>query len=409
MTEVETAPVAADDDLPSFPMPRACPMAPPAQYAQLRAGAPVTRVRLPTGRVTWLVTAHALARQLLADPRLSVHRAEPGFPALTPGQNALAVQTKGWLTWMDAPEHTVHRRLVVSEFTVRRVERMRERVQQIVDGCVQQLLAGPCPGDVVESVSLPVPSLVICELLGVPYAERDRFQARTAMALRLDSTPEQRVGALREVREFLAELVVVRESEPADDLLSRLVVRYREAGLYDREQVAGLATQLLIGGHETTANMISLGVLSLLTDEQARQRLVADPAAVPGAVEELLRFYSIADFVTGRVAREPIEVAGVRIGPGEGVLMPIAAANHDPAAFADPERLDVGRDTRGHLAFGYGAHQCLGQSLARLELQIAYTTILQRIPTLALAADPDQLPFKHDATIYGLHHLPVTW
>ncbi|MEY9854905.1 cytochrome P450, partial [Catenulispora sp. GAS73] len=167
MTDLETAPVA-EDELPSFPMPRGCPMAPPAKYAQLRQEAPVTRVRLPTGRVTWLVTAHALARQLLADNRLSVHRAEPGFPALTPGQNALAGQVKGWLTWMDAPEHAVHRRLVVSEFTVRRVEGLRGRVQEIVDGCVRGLLEGGRPGDLVGSVSLPVPSLVICELLGVP-------------------------------------------------------------------------------------------------------------------------------------------------------------------------------------------------------------------------------------------------
>lgn len=404
MTEADLAP-----EVPPLPMGRSCPVAPPDGYASLRAERPITPVRLPTGRITWLVTSHEYARQLLADPRLAKNRTAPGFPAIGAGAEKAAQQIRGFLASMDPPEHAVNRRLVMADFTVRRVQAMRPQIERIVQECLRNLLETERPADLVAELALPVPSLVICELLGVPYESREVFQQRTATALSLGSTPEQSAGALREVRALLADLVSAKQAAPDQDLLSRLIIRYQQAGLYDHEHLTGLATQLLIGGHETTANMISLGVLSLLTDPLQRAQLAADPDLMPSAVEELLRFYSIADYVTGRVALQQVDIGGIRIAAGEGVFIPIAAANHDPQIFPDPTQLNLQRDTRSHLAFGYGAHQCPGQGLARLELQIVFSALLSQVPTLALAAPVDDLLFKHDATIYGLYRLPVTW
>ncbi|WP_406311930.1 cytochrome P450 [Streptosporangium sp. NBC_01639] len=402
MTEITT-------DLPGFPMPRTCPPAPPPEYAQLRADGPVSEVVLPDGRATWVITGYHLVREFLTDPRASKDSSHPGYPSPAPGfREATRGLAKGFV-FQDPPEHTRHRRMVAGEFAVKPVKRMRANIQRIVDERIEALLVGDRPVDLVRALSLPVPSLVICELLGVPYSDRDFFHTRTAVAVSRSTAPQERVSVLTELREYLAELVEAKEGEPGDDLISRLIAKYRQAGEYDRERIVVTATMLLVAGHETTANMISLGTVALLENPDRLAELQADPAVVPRAVEELLRYFSIADVGTARVATADIELGDVVIREGDGVIALGAAANHDPAVFERPGDLDFHRGGGPHLAFGYGIHQCLGQNLARLELEIVFSTLFSRIPGLRLVTAASELPYKDEANIYGVHEVPVTW
>jgi hypothetical protein len=288
---------------------------------------------------------------------------------------------------------------------------MRPRVQEIVDEQLDRMLAGPNPADLVAGLALPVPSLVICELLGVPYADHDFFQETSTAILHQEITPEQRSAAAAALFDYLDTLIEARLTNPADDMLSGLAGRIR-AGELTRQEATEIGVVMLLAGHETTANMISLGTLALLEhpDQLALLRANLDnPTLVASAVEELLRYLTIVHGGRRRAALEDITVAGQTIRAGDGMILVNETGNRDPAVFPDPDRLDLERDARGHLAFGFGVHQCVGQPLARLELQIVYRTLLRRAPNLELAVDPDRVPFKHDGIIYGLHELPVRW
>jgi cytochrome P450 len=287
---------------------------------------------------------------------------------------------------------------------------MRPAVQKIVDDQVDALLAGPKPVDLVEAFALPVPSLVICELLGVPYADHDFFQENSKVIIRRDAKPEERAAGHQALVGYLDRLMGEKLERPADDLLSGLATRVG-AGELTRLEAAQMGVLLLIAGHETTANMIALGTLALLEhpDQLALLRETDDPALVASAVEELLRYLNITHNGRRRLALEDIEVAGQVIRAGEGLIMANDIANRDPEVFPDGDRLDLNRDARRHIAFGFGVHQCLGQPLARLELQVVYSTLYRRIPTLEPATDVERIPFKHDGSVYGVYELPVTW
>ncbi|NJP93144.1 cytochrome P450 [Nonomuraea sp. FMUSA5-5] len=388
-------------------MPRSCPFGPPPQYAELGQEAPISRVTLQDGKQAWLITGHALARRFLSSDKISSNRANPGFPQLIPG--VASVPLKGTIVAMDPPEHSRHRRMITNEFTVKRVKQMRPEIQRITDRAIDEMLAGPRPADLVEALSLPVPSLVICELLGVPYADRGQFQGRTKIILSRNATSEQRRDTALWLRQYINGLVVAKETEPGEDLLSRLIGKYRDIDAYDRETLTGIGLLLLVGGHETTANMISLSVASLLDDPELPAGLRERPEQTPQLVEELLRFHSIVDNATSRVVVEDFELDGVTFRAGDGVIVAAAAANHDPDVFTRPDQIDTDRGARHHLAFGFGIHQCLGQNLARLELEVVLNTLFARIPNLALADPLERLPFKNDALVYGIHRLPVTW
>jgi cytochrome P450 len=213
------------------------------------------------------------------------------------------------------------------------------------------------------------------------------------------------------LRDYLRTLVERKNGDPSDDLLSRLIVEQLRTGQMDIEDIVSMGLLLLIAGHETTANMIALGTVALLEnpDQLAELRDTDDPKLVANAVEELLRYLTIVHNGRRRVALEDIEIGGEVIRAGEGVVIATEVANRDEAAFPDPDTLDIHRAARHHVAFGYGVHQCLGQPLARVELQVVYSTLYRRIPSLALAVPVDELPFKHDMAIYGVHALPVTW
>ena len=406
----DTLSAGEETGLPSFPMRRSCPFHPPKKYAELREEEPVSRVLLPTGRTAWLVTRYDLARQLLADPRVSVNRADPGYPALVPGLKGFGAQVKGFLTWMDPPEHTEHRRMLVNEFTANKLASMRPAIQAIVDQSIDDMLASGSEADLVQALALPVPSQVICELLGVGYDDRELFQRRSSVLDSRTSTPEDKIGAFRDLRVFIGALVQSKDEKPADDLLSRLVQKYRAAGTYEHDLISGLAMLLLTSGFETTANMISLGALALLRNPEQRERLVADPALAPKVTDELLRFFSIAEVSTSRVVTHDIELGDVVLRAGDGVIVANSAANRDPAVFEAPDEFQVDRESaRHHMAFGYGVHQCLGQNLARLELSVLYSTLFTRVPSLRLAVPFEDLQFKYDTNFYGVHEVPVAW
>jgi cytochrome P450 len=389
-------------------MPRTCPFSPPAQYKELREQAPVCRVTLPGGDTAWALTRHEDIRAMLGDPRFSSDRGHPRFPLLI-GARPARNDFKFSLIAMDPPEHGPARRAVVGEFTVKRLEALRPRIEQIVREHVDAMLAGHRPADLVQAISLPVPSLVICELLGVRYADHAFFQSRSSTLLRRTIPTEDRLRARDELRSYLDELVRQKEKSPTDDLLGRQISRQRGTGAYDHDGLVSLAVLLLIAGHETTANMISLGTVTMLEHPKTLAAIREDPSKTPGAVEELLRYFTIAELAVSRVTTADVEIGGVLIPAGEGVVALAHAANRDPDAFPQPDELDIGRTARHHLSFGFGAHQCLGQNLARTELLAVFNTLFQRVPTLRLAAPVEDLSFKDDATVYGIYELPVTW
>jgi cytochrome P450 len=393
-------------EIPEYPMARAreCPFDPPQELRELQRETPMARVRLWDGSTPWLVTRYADQRAVLADRRVSADMTHADYPRSAPGRASLS------FIGMDDPEHARLRRTVGAAFTVKKVEAMRPMVQRIVDDAVEELLAGPKPVDLVEAFALPVPSLVICELLDVPYDDHDFFQRNSKTMINRNATPEQRAEASGRLAEYLGGLVVAKMDAPGDDLISRLAEKIKTGDLTVR-QATEMGVLLLIAGHETTANMIALSTLLLLRhpDQLALLRESADPAVASRAVEELLRYLNITHNGRRRFATEDMEVAGCPVRAGEGLVLPNDLGNRDADAFPDPDRLDITRDARHHVAFGFGVHQCLGQPLARLELEIVYRTLYPRLPGLALAADLAEIPFKHDGFVYGVHELPVTW
>jgi cytochrome P450 len=392
-------------------MPRAagCPFDPPPGLRALQAEGPLTRVRLWDGSTPWLVTGYAEQRALLADARISADGRHPHFPHVGVAQREMRRREPSFIG-MDDPEHARLRRMVTAAFTIKRVEALRPRIQRIVDDLIDDLLAGPSPVDLVTAFALPVPSMVICELLGVPYADHDFFQANSRILINMGSAPEQVRAARQRLVDYLDGLLGERVADPGDDLLSGLARRV-DTGELSRHDAALMGVLLLVAGHETTANMIALGTLALLQhpDQLAALRATSDPQLIAGAVEELLRYLTIVHTGRRRVALQDVEIDGRTIRAGEGVILANDTGNRDEAMFADPDRLDVHRDARGHVAFGFGVHACLGQPLARVELQVVYGTLYRRIPTLRLAVELDRIAYKHDGAVYGVYGLPVTW
>ncbi|QKV96730.1 cytochrome P450 [Streptomyces sp. NA02950] len=396
---------------PAYPIDRSprCPFSPPAGLRELQSTAPLRKVQLWDGSGAWLVTRYEELRALAQDPRISSDILRPGYPHVGVGSLERARRQTLFIS-MDDPAHARLRRLVTAPFAVKRIQAMRPEIQRLVDELIDTMLAGPCPANLVREFALPLPSLVICRLLGVPYADHAFFQRNSAALLNRNSA-DQATEAQRVLMDYLDQLVGEKLARPADDLLSALATGQVAAGLLERRELTAIAILLLVAGHETTANMISLGTLALLRhpDQLDALRATDDPARVAAAVEELLRHLTIVQSGLRRVALEDIEIGDRVIRAGEAVILAIDAANHDAAVFSEPDRLDLGRDARHHVAFGYGVHQCLGQQLARVELQVVYSTLYRRVPTLRLAADPTELPYKHDSIVYGVHELPVAW
>ncbi|MFB7334473.1 cytochrome P450 [Streptomyces adustus] len=399
MTEV-SQPVA-------FPQDRSCPYHPPTAYDPLRTDRPLSRVTLYDGRQAWIVTGHGLARTLLADPRLSTDRTRPGFP-ITNARFAAIRERRTALLGVDDPEHHTQRRLLVPSFTVKRAAALRPDIQRIVDERLDAMIAQGPPADLVSAFALPVPSMVICSLLGVPYADHEFFEEQSRRLLRGPEVADV-LDARARMEGYLGDLIDRKRKEPpGSGVLDDLIHRRAGDGEIDRDELISLGVILLVAGHETTANMISLGTFTLLRHPDRLAELRADPALLPAAVEELMRMLSIADGLL-RQAVEDIEVDGATIRAGEGVLFSTSVINRDESTYPEPDTLDFARSARHHIAFGFGIHQCLGQNLARAEMEIALHTLFQRLPGLRLAAPAEDIPFKPGDTIQGMLELPVTW
>jgi len=373
-------------------------------HARLRAQRPVTPVIMPGGAPVWLITGYAEARAALADPRLSKH-----VPGWHPEPDSIFASLDLHMLNSDPPDHERLRKLVNKAFTARRVERLRPRITAIAAGLLDDMSAqrDRPEVDLLASFAFPLPITVICELLGVPAADRDDFRTWSATIVSDTSAPEVFQAHATAMTGYFRALLAARRREPADDLLSALIAAQDdEDSLSERELIAMLFL-LLVAGHETTVNLIASGMLALLTHPAELARLRADPSLLPGAVEELLRFVNPLNHATDRFTLEPVEIGGVTIPAREWVLCVTSSANHDPSRFDSPDVLDVGRDAAGHLAFGHGIHYCLGAPLARLEGEVAFGALLSRFPGMSLAVPASSLRWRHSSLIHGLESLPV--
>ncbi|GAA2785694.1 cytochrome P450 [Crossiella cryophila] len=391
-----------------LPTARDTPLDPPEVISRLRAQAPIARFTYPDGHEGWIVTGHAQARAILADSRFSsrleyVHAPVAGDRAANFDPSQVP---PGMFNKMDAPEHTRFRKQLAGQFTARRMNQLTERVTEIAEEHAKAMLAQGPPADLVSGYALPIPSLVICELLGIPYGDRESFQADISKLMDMENGHEEAMAAVGRTWGYVAGLVHRRRSEPSGDLLSDLVA----AGELTDPELTGAAIALLIAGYETSSNMIALGTYTLLTQPDQLAALRADPSLVDGAVEELLRYLTVLQVGTERAPLEDVEIDGVLMKAGETALIHLPAANRDPARFADPDRLDITRtDAGGHLALGHGIHQCLGHQLARIELRIAYSTLLSHFPDLRLAVPAEEIELRPGAGVYGAVRLPITW
>ncbi|MGP3985828.1 cytochrome P450 [Streptomyces sp. 3N207] len=391
----------------TYPQVRTCPYRPPHGYTELTAQGPLHRVELYDGKLGWVVTRYEEARALLSDPRLSAKRTNPNFPLISSRGAAVRSQPPAFIG-MDPPEHGYYRRMTIPEFTVKRMNELRPRIEEIAERAAEQLRAAGPPADLVANYAVPIPSLVICEVLGVPYSDHEFFEDASRRMIR-SAAEEEVVAARTELVEYLDSLVDAAIKNPRPGLISRLANGELARGELPRDHLTGIAILLLVAGHETTANVITLGTLMLLEHPDQLAAFRADPSVVPGVVEELLRYTSVADTTGVRVATADIDIAGRHIRAGEGVLIPNGPANFDPAMFPEPEEFDIHRDSRKHNTFGYGVHQCLGQNLARLELQIALPLLFERFPTLRLGTPTTELRPRRGDTIQGVDELMVTW
>jgi cytochrome P450 len=382
---------------------------PVAELAEIREEEGVRRVTTSFGMPAWIVARHDDVREVLGDATRFSNGARMAFemPGDTRTDEEKRRAMAGQMLLADPPEHTRLRRFLTPEFTVRRMKRLEPRIVEIVEEHLDALEAAGSPADLVPTFALPIPSLVICELLGVPYSDRDAFQRRTARQLDLSIPLPERIALQREGRAYMEGLVARAKAEPGEDMLGMLVREH--GGEMSDDELAGISSLLLIAGHETTSNMLGLGTLALLRHPDQLALVRDDPSIVDAAVEELMRWLSIVHTGFARTTTTEVEIAGQMIPAGELVLCALPAANRDPSYMKDPETLDVTRGAMGHLAFGHGVHHCLGAPLARMEMRVAFPALLRRLPGLALDLPFDEIPFRAFHFIYGLHSLPVTW
>ncbi|MFD7340113.1 cytochrome P450 [Streptomyces violascens] len=376
-----------------------CPFDPPAELTEARRHGPISRYTHPGGKPGWLITGYDLVRSVLADPRFSSRKellnvVDFEIPPAPPGEFLL----------MDEPQHSRYRKPLVGKFTARRMRLLTERIEQITTDCLDAMeKAGP-PTDLVTAFAKPIPTIIICELLGVPYEDRDSFQEQIDKFMNGETNDEDLIAAYTATQNYLAQLVAAKRANPTDDVLSELT----DSDLSD-EELQGISLILLAAGFDTTANMLSLGTFALLQNPEQLAALRADPALIDRAVEELLRYLSVAKSFM-RTALVDVEVGGQTIEAGTTVVLSYNTANRDPERFTDPHVLDLGRQDGANLAFGHGIHLCLGQQLARIEMRVALFALLNRFPSLRLAVPAEEVGLRPEsADIYGVKNLPVTW
>ncbi|MER6695081.1 cytochrome P450 [Streptomyces minutiscleroticus] len=381
-----------------------CPFDPPAELIDARRHGPISRYTFPGGKPGWLITGYDLVRSVLADSRFSSRKELMLHPTIDYGDIEIPPAPPGEFLLMDEPQHSRYRKPLMGKFTVRRMRLLTERVEQITTEHLDAMeQAGP-PADLVTAFAKPIPAVMICELLGVPYEDRGSFQEQVDSFMDGETSDEDLVAAYTATQDYLARLVAAKRANPTDDVLGDLT----DTDLTD-EELKGISLILLAAGLDTTANMLALGTFALLRNPGQLAALRAEPALADRAVEELLRYLSVAKTFM-RTALEDVELGGQTVKAGSRVILSYHTANRDPERFTDPHTLDLHRQEGGHLAFGHGIHQCLGQQLARVEMRVAFPALVNRFPTLRLAVPAEEVALRPEtADIHGVKSLPVTW
>jgi cytochrome P450 len=390
-----------------FPVPRQDPMRPPPEYAEWGKEERICRITQWNGAPAWFVTHFEDIRALLKDPRLSADAASPNYPAQTA---ALALVRREYQVFaqMDPPEHTFERKLLAGEFSGRRVEQLRPKVEALVDSLIDRIEAKRPEADLVEDFASPLPCQTICTLLGVPESDHELIQNWARDISSLSMSHEAAAEMIKNFCEgYLTDLVKQKDKHPDDDLISRLVVDHMRPGTLTPRKVVSLARLFLTAGHESTTGTLGLGLAALLYHPQQLDKLRQDLTLIKSAVEEILRYTDVTHSGRLRTAREDVEIGGVTIRAGDAVIMHQPTADREDAVFDRPHEFDITRNPTQHLAFGIGIHNCIGQPLARMELQIGIGRLIARIPTLRPLLPLDQLKFHSRLAIYGLESLPV--
>ena len=389
---------------PHFPTVTQQGLDPDPLLTELRANEPVVRVQLPFGEPIWMLTRYEDVRAMLADPRFS-RTATIGTDV---GRMAEFFPIEDSILGMDPPGHTRIRRLVSAIFTARRMQALRGRAQEIVDGLLDAMEQSEQPVDFVQAVALPLPITMICELLGVPFEDRQKFNGWADIFMTSSGhTVEELIDAHGQLTAYLADMIAKRRVEPTDDILGALVVaRDEDPDAITEGELQSLLMAILVAGYETTANQLGKFVLCLLERPDQLQILREHPELMANAVEELMRFIPLsAGSQLAYLATEDVDIGGVLIRAGEGVMPSTASANRDESVFDHADRIDVERTDIFQLGFGHGSHYCLGAHLARVELQVALTSLFARFPDLRLADRADAARWKDGSAVWGLESL----
>ena len=387
-----------------FPFERETVTEPPSLYARLQRDEPVAAVRLPTGDAAFVVTRYEDTKTVLSDPRFSVNRNRPGVsrPVVKARDDSM-IST-------DPPDHTRLRRLVLRAFTTHQVNRLRPYIERTVHDLLDQMAAAGPPADLVQAIALPLPVTVICDLMGVPFADRallrdlsDKLVSYTAFS------PEEQARAHARLRTFMSELIEVKRAEPGDDVMSMMIAARDSDEKLSESELVSQAMLFLVAGHDPMVSLIGKSVVALLANPDQLKLLREDPLVVTTAVEELLRHDPPGDGGQFRITLEDVELSGVTIPAGSAVLACIPVANRDPRVYEDPDELDLTRTSNPHLSLGHGPHFCMGAALARAEMQLLLPALLRRFPGLRLAVPATELRWQHGMRLAGYTEIPLTW
>lgn len=399
--------VGETEQLSFFPMDRKCPFAPPPELVEITKTTATPKVRLWNDTTIHLLTKWADIKAAYSDSRFSANDKKPGYPRITPS-NANMMDPQVFLR-LDPPEQLQQRRMVTKYFTAKAVQKWRPHIEEITANLIDEMRSQGTSADLVRDFAAKLPAFLICDILGVPRSERERFQRHAEVLLGHGATPEEAYASIRMMENFMRGLIRERQDEPRDDLITQLVHEQLEPGHIDERHLGGILDLLLNAGHDTTANMIAMSMGVLLQDPEAADRLRSDDSVLATGIEELIRLLGPVELTQTRVAIDDVEVAGQSFHAGDGILPVISMANRDPDVFENPDSLQLDRTHNPHLSFGYGTHQCLGQNLARLELQIIIPTLLRAFPTMRLAIAPEDIIPNNGATVFGIKSLPVEW
>ena len=404
----DKCPFRSGAEPPRFPFQRNQQFELPKEYSIARENCPIAPVTLWNGQRAWLITRFEDYRDILLDDRFSGEFARENFPTVTEARRAID-KLECAFVGMDNPRHGHYRRMFTKEFTQKRMEALRPKIEELTDQLLDAMEAKGPPRDLVADLAVELPALVMCELFGSPYEDHTYILQCAAGRHGLSQTAEEAGKSANDLVEYCRNLIAEKERNPSDDMLGRVIREYVASGQLSHEELANICSMILRAGHDTTTNMISLGTLAFLQHPEQLKLFKEDKALTSPTVDELLRFLSPVQFAPRRVALEDVELNGVKIKKGDGVFAVSPSANRDGKHFPDPDRLVITRTANHHVSFGYGIHRCLGQGLARIELQVVFRKLFDRFPGLHVPQPIEKLPFKYDSQIYGLYRLPVAW